>query len=623
MNTHPSRCGTPPPIGHWTLVIGHFAQLLPLCAGLALGSAGARALLRVAPDSAGATLSASPATYLNAAPTLILPQLLAGAEADAALAAYLALPALPDNFPATETQERLARLHALLTLLPTAHIDRLLTALATHPGRGSGQLRRAAFEIWTERDAPAAARWAAAVVPGETLNTNERSRLITQAALAWARDDFSTAYAWVSAIPDAPFGRDLANRLLAQLAATDPRQALALSQAGGDEFFRATQVGVFRAWAKHDPAAAVRALGPSLLAEQSHDVHNALATWAARDPSSALDWIIAQPVAPDNNSHLLNNVGWSLANSPAAVRPFIELLMSRETVPNRSTEVQNLFAAWARKDTRGALAWIGTITDVAQRSDLVEQSLNRIDQNRPDDFLTFARLLPASADRDEKISTRLATWAEADPNAALAWLSKNNAPELATFARKIEGTLIATLAKTDPAAAVARWQSLPADAAQGETAAKLATHWARTDPAAATRWFASLIPADPLKYRTDPHLSFSLQSIATHWARQDPLGLLKWSESLPTDSQREMVINSFAHISANYSDREPDPPPRASFANQLAQIQDPAIRERTLSSHLSHWLRSDLKAAQAWIESSEALSPETAARLLTQDATAH
>ncbi|HEY9247509.1 MAG TPA: hypothetical protein VIO38_00170, partial [Rariglobus sp.] len=520
---------------------------------------------------------------------------------------------------AADIQERLARLRALLTLLPTTHFERLLAASVSHGGGAEAQLRRLAFDVWTERDAPAAARWATALVPGEIINASARTRYSSQAALAWARDNFSSAYAWASALPDAKLGRDLSGRLLAQLAATDPQEALTLAKARDEEFFRATQVGVFQAWAKRDPAAAVRALGPNLLEQRNYDVHSALAKWAARDSSAALDWMIAQPV-PSGESHrsVLNNIGWSLVESPGAVRPFIELLAHRDDVPNRMGVIQNLFGAWARNDTPGALAWIETMSDIAQRSDLAEKAMDYVDQGRPDEFMKFARLLPPSADREEKISNHFVQWAETDPDAAIAWLAKNNDPGLAAAAQKVESTLVAALAKTDPAAALARWQSLPADSARGEIAVQLATNWARTDPAAATRWFAQLMPADPVNNLSDANQSYALQRVASRWAQQDPLGLAEWSESLTNHFQREMVAEAFTSNYSSYNNNEPDPPARAPYANQLAQIKDPVIRERALSAHLSQWLRADLKAAQAWIESSDALSSDAAARLLSR-----
>lgn len=611
------------------------AALLPLCAGLALGATGAWSLRRLAaaPPTPISAVSSARADKVPGpteipvarAPALILPPPLADAEADAALAAYLALPPLPDQAPATEIQDRLLRLRALLTLLPTPHLERLLAALAIRVGGAEAQLRRAAFDIWTERDAPAAARWALALVPGEAINAGARNRYASQAALAWARDDFSAAYAWASSLADTKLGRDLAGRMLGQLAATDPRQALALLQAGDEEFVRGARNGVFQAWAKHDPAAALRALGPSLLEARNHDwnVQEALAKWTARDPSAALDWMIAQPV-PAGESHRspLNNLSWSITENPDAVRPFLELLARREDVPDRAGVIQNIFATWARKDSDSALAWLDTVSDVAQRSDLVTRAMDTIDQERPDEFMKLARLLPPSAERDAKIAGRLSQWAEADPDAALAWLAKHDGPELSTAAPKVEGTLLASLAKTDPAAALARWQSLPADAHRADIAVQLASNWARTDPAAATRWFAQQIPGDPAKDPAALSLSYALQPVALRWARQDPLGFVEWSKSLPNDFQREAAINALINSPWHHGANEIDPPPRAPFANQLARIDDPAIRERALSSHLRQWMRSDLQAARAWIESSEALSPEAAARLLTDGASA-
>ena len=112
-----------------------------------------------------------------------------------------------------------------------------------------------------------------------------------------------------------------------------------------------------------------------------------------------------------------------------------------------------------------------------------------------------------------------------------------------------------------------------------------------------------------------------LRGVAGGWIAQEPAGYLEWAQTLPAGDSRERAIETLATSSPYSLDRGGnivDPPPRADYAGKLAQLKDDAIRERALNTHLAAWLRSDLRAARAWIESSDALSPEAAARLLTQ-----
>ncbi|MEY4489286.1 MAG: hypothetical protein RIQ79_1794 [Verrucomicrobiota bacterium] len=591
-----------------------------LLAGLALGSGIAwTARHFTAPASAplhAASNSALLATHysLPATSPLVLPPLLVAEDADAALAAFLALPPLAKDAPAAEIEERLARLGPLLTILPNTHFERLLTALVSRPGKPNGEIRHLAFCIWIEHSTPAAARWAATLVPAKI-------SYVRQAIDAWSRDDFAAAYAWSSTLPDAKLRRIISSQLLAELAAKDVPQALALAQAGDEAFAKAAKDFIFETWANRDPAAALQNLGTELAADGGRYwlVQQALCAWIGHDPKAALDWAIAQPVSEDPSHHsLFFHFIWQPSQKPGAVRPLMDLLASRDDIPDRSDTLRQLLGYWVRDDNAGALAWLDTVTDVAQRSDLIGQSLGSIALGKPDDFMALVQKLPASADRNQKIADHLSRWAKEDPDAAFDWLGKHDEPELAAARRTVEGTLIGDLARTDLNSALARWQVLPAGAARNEVSIQLAANWAKTDPAAATRWLAQQVPPSAQTGTTDARLRSRMQNVATAWARQDPLAYVAWTETFPDHAQRDDALNAFTHTYASNYDDSPDPPPRAAYASQLARITDPAVRNRVLGAHLSGWLRSDVQAARAWIESSDALSPEAAARLLTQ-----
>ena len=555
-------------------------------------------------------------------PSLLLPPPLEADEADAALADYLALPPLPKDAPVGEVLARLDRLEALLTVLPAPHLARLMAALASREGDAEIRLRRAAFDVWTERDAPAAARWALAIVPGAAIDAQARYRYLDRATLAWAREDFAAAYAWTGALADEAARRGLRPSLLGLLAATDPRQALALAKNGDEAFVRDAEHAVFAGWAEHDPAAALLSLGAGIFQQHGHlkSLHDALNQWIVRDPTAALDWAVTQPI-PDGREPLLIYFEGLVYSNPEAVRPFLDALARRDDVPNRTSVLQDVFVPWLSKDGSAALAWLETLPDGAQRSDLVIHALDYVGADRIDDFVALAGRLPDSKERDEKIVSRLSWWAKDKPEAALAWMARQDDPALVRAAAKVEGARIVGLAATAPADAVARWQALPPGDARIESAAPLAAQWARSDSPAATRWlFQQLTAADTADHQTI-NLPSQLRGVAGGWIAQDPAGYLEWVQTLPAGDPRERAIETLANsslYSRNQDGNLVEPPPRAAYAEKLAQIKDDAVRERALNTHLFAWLRSDLRAARAWIESSDAITPEAAARLLTR-----
>ena len=604
-------------------------------AKIAAGIAGAAALLSVGvvfyprppiPAKTAAMTVLSPADFA----AILQPVRLGPAEADAALAAYLALPLLIDPAPAAELQARRARLRALLILLPVSHFERFLATLYARLGWAEDELRRLAFTAWAEQAPADAARWAEALAPAPTLNLWQRARLVSEATGLWARLDFDAARAWIATIADVPLSHGVTSEILAQLARSDPDKALSLAPDGDDPFARDTRLAIFRAWGEKNPAAALIRLGPAILEEKDpkRAVPPLLAAWILKEPDAALAWALAQPEPPPEDAHraVLQSIGWDLVRIPGAVRPFIDKIAARADLPGREGVLKNLFASWVQRDTTAALAWIDTLPDLAERSELVSWSLGLVPQDRPDEFLAAVRRLPDAAQREDLIAKRLADWAAKDADAALAWLSGHDDAELAAAARQTESVLLGKLADSNLSAALDRWQALPPGADRAQAAISLATAWGKTDPAAAARWLADLSAGD--KSQTpDPALLKALSPLASRWAWKDPAAFAAWAETLPDETRRQGIIATLgqefiddlagADRYESYINR-PDPPPRAAYASQLAAIANPAIREQGLTVYLRGWLYSDYHAARAWIESHDALPPEAAARLLTQ-----
>jgi len=549
---------------------------------------------------------------------LLIPAPLDGAEADAALDAYLALPPLPPDAPAAEIHARFTRLRALLTLLPASRFERLFAALALRVGDPEARCRRIAFAVWTELDAPAAARWALAIVPGEAINEGARANYLRLAARAWAETDFDAAYAWVSALEDTRFARALVITLLTDLAATDPTRALALARAQGDDFFNAHRADLFTAWADTDPAAAIHALGAELLASKnsSRGVHQALAKWLARDSAAAFAWIQSQlDYSRDYYDTLLYSVVMESARRPESLRAAADLLAAHPELPDQLRHLQHLAINWPKDDPGGLVSWLKSQPPGESRARIAESLLPLLGMS---DLLAGLALLPPGPEREKRLADRLAGWARSHPESALAWIAAHDTPEVAAASAKIEGALIAHLALADPAAALARWQAMPASPERSAAIGPIALSWAKTDPAAALRFLAeqstTLAPAD---HETRNTLSLSAQSVAGLLARQDPAALLRLAETLPAPALQGSVYFALA----NDHDFEafgqvPTPVPHAIRADLLASVPESDARSGALTVLLNNWLRRDYEAARAWIETHDAISPEAAAKLL-------
>ena len=547
---------------------------------------------------------------------LVLPPRLDGAEAEAAIDAYLALPPFTDPAPAAERAARAARLQALLTVLPTESFPRLFATLATRAGKAEGGLRRRAFKVWVERDPAAVARWAVELVPSPALDAYTRNDYLAKSVEAWAELDFDAAFAWSSTLADAKLRNELAGGLLARIAANDPARALALAAARGGELLAGTGRAIFEAWAKTDPAAAIRRLGDTLSAEDTRrwEFHDALTKWAKLDPGAVLDWSSARELShPGSLTISVESLIDQIIDDSDATRALADAIKARPELPNGVRSLTRLMIHWSRKDSKAALAWIDTVADTNHRSGYLIEALNNGAGRTLEDRLALVHALPAGPGRDEQLSRVLTIEAGRDPDAALAWLQEHDDPSLAPVAAKVQSVLIGKLAATDLSSAVARWNELPADANKLEAARGIAANWATTDPAVSSRWLGEQLFSPTLSGVNADASPQILIGVVSRWIKQDPVAAAAWIGTLPESEIRQRSLESFTAYYTQTGERRPNPEVAATFA----RIEDAAVRDAILSDHLKNWLRFDVHAATAWIEANDALSPEKAAELLT------
>lgn len=596
-----------------------------LLLGLALSAVGARWFLSVS-RSAPTTPALAQTADVSSVPggkSLVLPPRLDADEAGEALDAYLGLPPLDRSATAAEVAERKARLQALLSLLPDSSFPRLLTALATRAGAPEAALRNLAFTVWTERDAPAAAHWAVALVPDAVINAATRARYVSEAVLEWANFAFDAAYAWALALPDSALARELPRKLLAQLAATDPHRAIALAQARGDAFFATARESIFATWVKQDPAGAFQTLGAAVLETEANiwKYHPAITEWLERDNRAALAWISSKGPSEKLASglSLFGSVVWPLTKDAKTASAVAGGLAEQADSPDRFQRFLDLLRAWKTQDPEAALIWLKSAPDLSRRADLIEQLLNISSTNsgRPESDLAFALCLPEGRNRDERVAEMVARWSAVNPDAALAWLRDHeDDPAVELVTARVESAAVAKLAATDPRAALQRWESLPKGSGKSSAALTIAEALSRTDPAAAARWFVEKIPATGQNHQAER----LLQQLVEHWVHADGDAAVRWSESISDEQVRRTMLLAFTgNSNPGQNELRHDPADRAGL---LAKISNPALRTDILSAHLKNWLRMDYRAARAWIESHDALPAAQAARLLDDAAPA-
>lgn len=575
------------------------------------------------PSGAPNPVSTPPAAALSPAElaALLHPARLSAVDADSALAAYLALPLLVDPASTTELQARRARLRALLTILPVSHFERLLTPLYTRAGWAEDELRRLAFTAWTELAPEAADHWAEALVPTATLNPWQRARLVSEATGAWARIDFDAAHAWAGTIADVPLGQGVTVEILAELARSHPERALELAPSGDDTFARDARLAIFRAWSEKAPVAALRRLGPALFENDQQRWHllPALQIWAGHDSAPALDWTVQQrPPAPGASNSLLDSLILWAPSGLADPGAFADVLASRTDLASTSRALSSYLGEWALRDASAVLAWLDRLPDPARRLGLIQEALpwHGWAVNDPAPYLPLALRLPPGDERDAHLTNLLSSWASADPAATSAWLAAHDGPEFSAVHARVQGALLAGLAATDPAAALARWEKLAPGDTKTATLAGIADSLANVDPVAAAQWFGQNLPALNEKERsgigsagytrslgflageTPAHLrstSDTLVRLVDAWYEKDPAAAVAWAAALPDYGWQVNALFAANGTWNNIRDR-------ASHADHLARLRPDTARDWVLREHLKNWFRADERATRAWLD---------------------
>lgn len=581
----------------------HLPRLaLGLALGIAVGGAGASLVSRIPALRPAAAVNAPPpaepqaAWSWRASPTP--PSLPAAAQA---IDAWLASRPSPDEAP--DRGERLASLRSLLVRLPSASFPRLLDALAAEAARSPDErrLRDLVFNAWVLLDPAAATRWIVAESPSDR-------RLFLTALQTWAALDPLAASRWACALPDETDARWLGGHALAALAAGTPDQAIALARSRGPAFRDAVLGSILDTLGRADPAGTLAAFAPEIWKNGRgfQTLHGVIDTWTQRAPDAALAWLLAQ--ARPSDLQLGAWLGQLGGEEPARRRAFAEAVARNAQVPHPAMALGGILLPWIKQSPDQVLDWVRHLSSSDLRSALLEHFAHAAYQLSAPERLTFVLALPDGSSRERALANQLGDWAKTDAPAALAWINQHaSEPGIDAATSSIQATILGEIARAEPATALAEWEKLASPAAKDAAINKIMWAWGQSDPAAALRWAGEQNRARH-SLAVNPALIFA-------WVQKDPEAALRWAESetlLLGPVARRMSPSLISSLGGYQETRAP----RAATADLYSKINDDGLRAEALTAHLREWLAKDRPAAQAWLESHDALSPEQAAALL-------
>lgn len=339
---------------------------------------------------------------------------------------------------------------------------------------------------------------------------------------AYSANDPQTAFNTLAKLPKDPHLKGAAAFVVMNFAGQDPAaawtalQALSAEAPNGQDLAGFT-FAAFEQWALQDPATAaaeVLKLPPGN--RNNLAIDNVAKSWARLDPAAAAAWLNTLP-AGSRNEAINAVIGGLTGDDKPNVVAFINSLpdgpnndyfrQQMQTASNDNFR-QNIASSWSETDPAGLLDWANhNLTGKAYDTAAVA-ALKQLANTHPDSVATFLIDAPDINVVTEIYPALATSWAQTNPQAALAWA-----------------------------------QSLPSDNATLRNAALagVSKGWVATDPAAAAAY-------------VQQNLSGSLDSnilvsdVASAWASTDPMAALKWAENLPTEPQNRAVVAALTQL---------------------------------------------------------------------------
>jgi hypothetical protein len=171
------------------------------------------------------------------------------------------------------------------------------------------------------------------------------------------------------------------------------------------------------------------------------------------------------------------------------------------------------------------------------------------------------------------------SWGNSNPQAALAWAQSLPAGEVQNNAM---GMLVLPLMKTDPQTAWNYANQLPS-AHPAAVQALLIGIWANTQPSQAAVALQSMSPGGDLDQATG--------KVAQSWLQQDPNAASQWVDTLPQGAAKDAAINQMiTSVGAN--------DPAAAF-NWAVTLSDPIAKNAQVVNLATQWAKQNPTAAAA------------------------
>ncbi len=274
--------------------------------------------------------------------------------------------------------------------------------------------------------------------------------------------------------------------MLADLAASDPQQAMAMAQTEPNLLLRQElQQAVLKGWARTEPAEAMKwVYALSNVSERSESMAALLGSAVEADPQRAI--AAARDAFPADPANA-NRYGAALVDAlcDAGDYSLATQFASAESGPDRSSWLGEAYEKWAMLQPQQAAANAAAISDPDSRSAALHGVVGGWEQADPGGLVQFLAQLPPDPDRATMLGQALQGWVKTDAAAASEWI--NNSAVGPDLDKGVAAVAVMDTVKPDVAVSWA--ESISDGALRSSTLADVLRNWAQADFAAAQQYF--------------------------------------------------------------------------------------------------------------------------------------
>lgn len=262
----------------------------------------------------------------------------------------------------------------------------------------------------------------------------------------------------------------------------------------------------------------------------------------------------------------------------------------------RRNALEGILDGLTGKDPAAAVAVAEKYPDEL-RSDKLRKVIERMMKRDPEQGIAAAiRLTENKKDPDPDINllhSAMYAWMNLDKAAAAQWAGNYTGAGHTT----VQAMLVREKAQTDPHAAMADFARLQQTAADQKeltgAASAIASKLAEKDIPSAQAWVTSLPPG--------PAHEEAMAKFTQIWVNEDATAASEWIATFPAGHDKD-------HAAANLAGAITKRDPAAAF-EWASNIQDKAMRRRTIDRVMNEWMQQDPDAAKA---ASQSLPPDKA-----------